>query len=107
MELEKEEGLLASSTDSLQTYQNCLDDAYEKLNNAYSQKTMRVYREGIGWRWESDPARISSAQYEVDYYKSLVDSQQQLIDSYTEEISMIKTVIEDTEKQIEALKSKL
>ena len=39
-----------------------LSEAYEKLMNAMTEKSKKVWREGIGWVWETDKTAISDAK---------------------------------------------
>ena len=43
-----------------------LAEAEERLANAYKEKNKRVYREGIGWVYESDQQEIAEAQKALD-----------------------------------------
>ena len=51
-----------------------VEEAKEKLANQRHQKTVQIYREGIGWTWESDFQEIEDAQ------KDLEDAQKDLND---------------------------
>lgn len=51
-----------------------VEEAKEKLANQRRQKTVQIYREGIGWTWESDIQEIEDAQ------KDLEDAQKDLND---------------------------
>ena len=51
-----------------------VEEAKEKLANQRRQKTVQIYREGIGWTWESDFQEIEDAQ------KDLEDAQKDLND---------------------------
>ncbi len=51
-----------------------VEEAKEKLANQRRQKTVQIYREGIGWTWESDVQEIEDAQ------KDLEDAQKDLND---------------------------
>ena len=105
--LKDEESLLETFEVGLQIAQEDLDSAVIKLEKAKSQKTMRVYYEGIGWVWEADPERVELAQSEVDSCTYLVNSKQSLVDSCNEKIKKYKNLIEKTEIKIKELKNKL
>lgn len=105
--LENQKSLLNTLETSLKMYQENLADAKTKLDKAKTQKTIRVYYEDIGWVWEADPAKVKSAQDEVDHYTYMVDSQQSLVDSCNEKINKYTTQIEKIEKEIKELKTKL
>ena len=51
-----------------------VEEAKEKLANQRHQKTVQIYREGIGWTWEADFQEIEDAQ------KDLEDAQKDLND---------------------------
>lgn len=51
-----------------------VEEAKEKLANQRRQRTVQIYREGIGWVWESDIEEIENAQ------KDLEDAQKDLND---------------------------
>ena len=105
--LNNEESLLSTFKISLINYQDELEDAVIKLEKAKSQKTMRVYYEGVGWVWEADPQRVAIAQDDVEHYTYMVNSQQLLVDSCNKEIEKYKKLIEAIEIEIKELKNKL
>lgn len=43
-----------------------LAEAYEALMNAMTQKTKKVYKEGLGWVWEADSKAIAEAKKNYD-----------------------------------------
>ena len=72
-----------------------LAEAYENLMNAMTQKTKKVWREGLGWIWETDQDAIKEAQ---KTYDDLVKQSQ------LDELEKNKTqTLETLDEEIEAL----
>lgn len=72
-----------------------LAEAYEALMNAMTQKTKKVWREGLGWVWEADQKAIADAK---KTYDDLIHS------STIEDIEKQKVAIgKSLEDQIDAL----
>ena len=72
-----------------------LAEAYDALMNAMTQKTKKVYKEGLGWIWTTDAEAIKNAK---QTYDDLVKS------ATTKEIEEQKDkAVNSLEEQIEAL----
>lgn len=72
-----------------------LAEAYDALINAMTQKTKKVYKEGLGWIWEADQDAIKEAKKNYD---DLVKS------STVKDIEKQKdSAVQSLEEQIEAL----
>lgn len=72
-----------------------LAEAYDALMNAMTQKTKKVYKEGLGWIWTTDAEAIKNAK---QTYDDLVKS------ATTKEIEEQKNkAVNSLEEQIEAL----
>ncbi len=72
-----------------------LAEAYEALMNAMTQKTKKVYKEGLGWIWTTDAEAIRDAK---QTYEDLLTS------TTTKEIEEQKNkTVNSLEEQIEAL----
>ena len=74
-----------------------LAEAYDALMNAMTQKTKKVYKEGLGWIWTTDAEAIKNAK---KTYDDLVKS------ATTKEIEEQKDkAVNSLEEQIEALQN--
>jgi len=72
-----------------------LAEAYETLMNAMTQKTKKVYKEGLGWVWTTDAEAIKEAK---KTYEDLIKS------ATTKEIEEQKDkTVKSLEEQIESL----
>ena len=72
-----------------------LAEAYEALMNAMTQKTKKVYKEGLGWVWTTDAEAIKEAK---KTYEDLITS------ATTKEIEEQKDkTVKSLEEQIESL----
>ena len=72
-----------------------LAEAYEALMNAMTQKTKKVYKEGLGWIWTTDAEAIKNAK---KTYEDLLQS------ATTKEIEEQKDkTVKSLEEQIESL----
>lgn len=70
-----------------------VEKAREALENARNQKTLQVYKQGLGWIWETDPDTIASAE------KDLADAEKDFADTRSDQNQ------EALEKQIEDLEN--
>ena len=74
-----------------------LAEAYEALMNAMTQKTKKVYKEGLGWIWTTDAEAIKEAK---KTYEDLITS------ATTKEIEEQKDkTVKSLEEQIESLQN--
>ena len=74
-----------------------LAEAYEALMNAMTQKTKKVYKEGLGWVWTTDAEAIKEAK---KTYEDLITS------ATTKEIEEQKDkTVKSLEEQIESLQN--
>lgn len=74
-----------------------LAEAYEALMNAMTQKTKKVYKEGLGWVWTTDAEAIKEAK---KTYDDLINS------ATTKEIEEQKDkTVKSLEEQIESLQN--
>ena len=74
-----------------------LAEAYEALMNAMTQKTKKVYKEGLGWVWTTDAEAIKNAK---KTYDDLINS------ATTKEIEEQKDkTVKSLEEQIESLQN--
>ena len=74
-----------------------LAEAYEALMNAMTQKTKKVYKEGLGWIWTTDAEAIKEAK---KTYEDLIKS------ATTKEIEEQKDkTVKSLEEQIESLQN--
>lgn len=74
-----------------------LAEAYEALMNAMTQKTKKVYKEGLGWVWTTDAEAIKAAK---KTYDDLINS------ATTKEIEEQKDkTVKSLEEQIESLQN--
>ncbi len=91
-----------------------VEEAKEKLANQRRQKTVQIYREGIGWTWESDIQEIEDAQKDLeDAQKDLNDKIKQdqldalkaekdaLEKSYQDKIDKLQDFLDEQNYQIE------
>lgn len=91
-----------------------VEEAKEKLANQRRQKTVQIFREGIGWTWESDIQEIEDAQKDLeDAQKDLNDKiKQDQIDalnaekealekSYQDKIDVLQDFLDEQNYQIE------
>lgn len=70
-----------------------VEKAREALENAKRQKTLQVYRENLGWVYETDPDEIANAQ------KDLLDAEKDLEDTRNDQAKeALEKQIEDLEK---------
>lgn len=69
-----------------------LAEAYENLVNAMSNKTKKVYKEGLGWVWEADQEAIKEAK---KTYEDLLKE------------SQLKEIEDNKDKTLEALDSQI
>ena len=70
-----------------------VEKAREALENAKRQKTLQVYRENLGWVYETDPDEIATAQ------KDLLDAEKDLEDTRNDQAKeALEKQIEDLEK---------
>lgn len=74
-----------------------LAEAYENLVNAMSNKTKKVYKEGLGWVWEADQEAIKEAR--KTYEDLLKESQLKEIEDNKDK------TLETLDSQIEALEN--
>lgn len=79
-----------------------VEEARQKLQNAMTQKTLQVYREGQGFVWETDPDAIKDAQDELKDAEDALNEQirDDKLDKLKEEQENIKNSYQD---QIDAL----
>lgn len=96
---------------TLEQHRADLANAQIALENAKNNKTLRVYREGLGFVYETDPAAIAKAQDNVDFYQSLVNDYENMILDIDNQIiklnnniSILKSEINILQVQIEKLK---
>jgi DNA repair exonuclease SbcCD ATPase subunit len=78
-----------------------LEELRQNLTKA-RQQTMRVYREGVGWQYESDPFEIKKAQQALDKFKT--DEAIRAIDGSIEAINAQKEAINEQIKALNDLK---
>ena len=91
-----------------------VEEAKEKLANQRRQKTIQIFREGIGWTWEEDIDAIEDAQKDLeDAQKDLNDKiKQDQIDalnaekealekSYQDKIDVLQDFLDEQNYQIE------
>lgn len=91
-----------------------VEEAKEKLANQRRQKTVQIYREGIGWTWESDIQEIEDAQKDLeDAQKDLNDKIKQdqldalkaekdaLEKSYQDKIDVLQDFLDEQNYQID------
>lgn len=91
--LEKQKSALKEIT-SQREYENKLIEAKLKLENAQNEKK-RVWREGIGWTYESDQSAIEEAQknldnVDADYQVAELEAQITQLQAEKDELSQIK-----------------
>lgn len=76
-----------------------LAEAYENLVNAMSNKTKKVYKEGLGWVWEADQEAIKEARktYEdllkESQLKEIEDSKDKTLQTLDEQIEALENYI--------------
>ena len=91
-----------------------VEKAREALENAKRQKTLQVYREGIGWTWETDPDEVANAQQDlIDAEKDLEDTRidqakealekqiEDLENSYQDQIDKLQDFLDEQNYQID------
>lgn len=84
--------------------ENALKEAQEALERAKSQKTMRVYYEGVGWQWEADREAVSDAEQAVeDAQKDLEElEREEALEAEIERLEKLKEeALANIDEQIE------
>lgn len=80
---------------------NALAEAYEALMNAMTQKSKKVYKEGLGWVWEADQEAIKEAKKNYEDLlneQTIADIEQQRDDA----VGSLEDQIEALEKYVES-----
>lgn len=81
-----------------------LAEAYEALMNAMTQKTKKVYKEGLGWVWTTDAEAIRDAKktyedlLESATTKEIEDQKNATINSLEEQITALQDYIDSWDK---------
>lgn len=103
--LEEQKDALSSVNDERQRELDLIK-AKDALENAKKQKK-RVYREGVGWTYESDEAAISSAKENLENLD--IQRQQESLQYQIDQTNLLKDILEglDEEKQKKANKEAL
>lgn len=87
---------------------NELEEAYQELEKARTQKTLKVWRSGVGWTYETDKSAIKEAQENVDSLKQeieieeLEDAKEAVTEKYDKQIDALEdyqSELEDFKKQ--------
>lgn len=85
---------------------NELEEAYQELEKARTQKTLKVWRSGVGWTYETDKSTIEEAQENLESLKQeieieeLEEAKDAVSKKYDEQID----ALEDYQSQIEDFK---
>lgn len=112
--LEKEIEALEKENDTIDKQKEmeekllAVEEARQKLQNAMTQKTLQVYREGQGWVWEVDPDKVKEAQDELkdaqdalneqikdDKLDKLKEEQEAIKKSYQDQIDNLESFLDD------------
>lgn len=108
--LEKEIEALEKQNDTIDKQKEmeekllAVEEARQKLQNAMTQKTLQVYREGQGWVYEVDPDKVKETQDELKDAQDALNEQikDDKLDKLKEEQEAIKKSYQD---QIDSLES--
>lgn len=90
----------------LNKYQSKLSSARTALENAESQRTVRMFSDGA-WIYVADPIRVQEAQEDVEYYSNLVAQQENNIELHENELSQYNTQLKTIESQISDINGKI
>lgn len=112
--LEKEIEALEKQNDTIDKQKEmeekllAVEEARQKLQNAMTQKTLQVYREGQGWVYEVDPDKVKEAQDELkdaqdalneqikdDKLDKLKEEQEAIKKSYQDQIDNLESFLDD------------
>ena len=84
-----------------------LAEAYEALMNAMTQKTKKVYKEGLGWIWTTDAEAIRDAKQTYEDLlqnattKEIEDQKNATINSLEEQINALQDYIDSWDKVLD------
>ena len=97
---EKSKELIQDQIDALEKANNvrksslALQQAEYNLRRAEEQRSSRIFKEGVGWVYESDPTEVQSAreQYEQALYDNKVSELNEQIRLHDEEIKVLNRI---------------